>query len=615
MHFEGPALTVAGPGSGKTRVLTHRIAYLVSERGVAPHNILAVTFTNKAANEMKVRVEKLLNSVETGHAPSLHGDAINRVSTKTSSPTLGTFHSVCARIMRQSGKHIGTESNFVIFDSDDSRSLITQITKELNLDPKRSTPSAVASAISSSKSELVPPIDYLKFANTPFQEKVAKIYPLYQKKLRDQNALDFDDLINEVIRLFKEVPAVLDQYHERWQFILVDEYQDTNHAQYTLSKLLADKYKNIFAVGDMSQAIYSFRGADFRNIMNFEKDYPDCKIYYLEQNYRSTPQILKAATHLIVNNNTHIPLELRAANDVEGEPLRIYEAIDEEDEADFVIRGVQSTWLADSPSETAILYRTNAQSRALEEALVKSGIPYRLVGGTRFYERSEIKDVLAYLRLVLNPLDTVAEERAIKIGKRRFDSFKSYLSALDPVSPLSPLELIDEVLKVSKYLEKLEAAGEGENLYRIENVKELRTVAARFENLADFLENVALMESETTNKGAAFHTPLFVETGHATSLQEEHKPVTLMTLHASKGLEFDNVFLTGMEEGLFPHSRSLNSRDELEEERRLCYVGITRAKKSLTFTHTVSRFYFGARNSSIPSRFLSEIPEYLLEHL
>jgi len=426
--------------------------------------------------------------------------------------------------------------------------------------------------------------------------------------LRRQQTLDFDDLINQVIRLFREAPRVVERYQDRWQYLLVDEYQDTNRAQYVLFKLLALKYKNIFAVGDMSQAIYSFRGADFRNILNFEKDYPECKIYYLEQNYRSTPQILKAATHVIVNNNTHISLELRAAHETDGPPLRVYEALDEEDEADFIIRGLRSQGLSTlEEGRSAILYRTNAQSRALEEAMIRAGISYRLVGGTRFYERAEIRDVLAYLRLALNPLDTVAEERALKIGKRRFASFKSFLSSLNSVNSLTPLELIDKVLTATAYLEKLEGKGTEESLYRVENVKELRSVATRFDNPADFLENVALMESEISSKKAPkFYTP---QGGNQSKVEE---PVTLMTLHASKGLEFKNVYMVGMEEGLFPHSRALNSRDEVEEERRLCYVGMTRAMRNLTFTYTSQRLYFGSRTSSMPSRFLSEIPDYLL---
>ncbi|MFH1896000.1 MAG: UvrD-helicase domain-containing protein [bacterium] len=616
-HFKGPALVVAGPGSGKTRVLTRRIAYLIGECGVAPENILAVTFTNKAANEMKERVDRILSPV-TSH-----------LSSATHHPSLGTFHSTCARILRRSGKHIGIDPSFVIFDTGDSRTLIRQVTKELNIDKTGASPAAVGNAISSAKSELITPAEYQRFANTPFQEKAAQIYPVYEKKLRAQQALDFDDLINQVIRLFREVPQVLEQYQDLWQYLLVDEYQDTNRAQYVFAKLLASKYQNIFAVGDMSQAIYSFRGADFRNILKFEKDYPNTKIYYLEQNYRSTPQILKAATHLIVNNNTHIPLELRAAGADNGPPLRVYEAIDEEDEAEFVIRGLRSQGLSTlEDGKSAVLYRTNAQSRALEEALIRAGISYRLVGGTRFYERAEVKDVLAYLRLVLNPLDTVAEERALKIGKRRFEAFRLFLSSLTPLNSLTPLEMIDKVLTATTYLEKLEASGEDEDLYRVENVKELRSVAARFDNLADFLENVALMESEVSSrKGNRFYTPPVgalratpvshgARAEHALPLQEHGiEPVTLMTLHASKGLEFKNVYMVGMEEGLFPHSRALSSRDELEEERRLCYVGITRAMRNLTFTYTSNRLYFGSYTSSMPSRFLAEIPDHLLQLL
>jgi len=593
MYFNGPALIVAGPGSGKTRVLTHKIAYLINNLNMSSYNILGITFTNKAANEIK---ERTFNLVKGG----------------IKIPWLGTFHSVCSRILRRDGQLVGLSPNYVIYDSSDQKSLVRGLIKKLS-PPKKISPDAVAGAISSAKSELVSFLDYEKLAYGFFQEQVAKIYPQYQKKLEENNAVDFDDLIAKTVELFRKYPDILNKYSEIFKYILIDEYQDTNHSQYVFSKLLAKKHNQLYVVGDMSQSIYSFRGADFRNILNFKKDYPDAKIFNLAQNYRSTKIILEAATNLIKNNNTHIPLELWTRNP-SGDLISLYEANDEKEEILYVGLNIleKTTKNLFSFKDFAVLYRTNAQSRVVEEQFIKLGIPYRLVGGVRFYDRKEIKDALSFLRVLHNPKDTVSWERIINvpprgIGKKALEGFKKVNWDLDFIQnksklpifelmtakdTLSVVELLDTVLQKTGYIEYLKDGSE-ENLARLENLEELKSVAGQFLTLGDFLENVSLVES-------------------LDAISKDADAVTLMTLHSAKGLEFREVFIVGMEEGLFPHSRSLFSKEELEEERRLCYVGVTRAKEKLHLTYTRRRLYLGSSGSSVVSRFVSEIPQELL---
>lgn len=581
---EGPVLVLSGPGSGKTRIITYRIAYLI-EKGIAPENILSVTFTNKAANEMKERIHTL-----SEHAPAW----------------MGTFHSICSKILRKSGYFIGIPPNFVIYDEADSLDLIKDLLKDLGFSPKQISANAVGYYISDAKNNLIDPQEYARLAQGYFQEAVAKIYFRYQESLRKAHSLDFDDLIMEAVRLFQENKGVLEKYQNQFQYILVDEYQDTNHAQYVLSKLLAQKHHNICIVGDMSQSIYLFRGADFRNILNFERDFPETKKFHLEQNYRSTKTIISAATKVISRNRTHPVLDIWTENE-EGVPIVVYESRNEREEAEFVIRMIKNLSVKYKFSDFVVLYRTNAQSRVLEEAMLREGLPYTLVGGVRFYERREIKDILAYLRLLINKEDSVSLKRTINVPPRGIGpvalkdptNFKvlRFLKTLEGLRGegrgLSSLETIDLVVKTIGYLEYLDD-GTPEGQARVENVKELRSVASEFPQLADFLENVALVEQE-----------YFPDKANG----EKEDSVTLMTLHSAKGLEFSVVFMVGMEEGLFPHSRSLLDHQELEEERRLCYVGMTRAKHQLYFTYAQERLYFGSRSAGIISRFLADIPE------
>ena len=594
-HFEGPALVVAGPGSGKTRVLTNRVAYLIQQKHVPELNILCVTFTNKAADEIKTRVKQLLGG-------------------KISIPWSGTFHSICARILRKDGYLISIPRTFVIYDSDDQEKLIKSIVKDFGMDPKKFSPRTVLGTISSAKSELIDAQSYYGFAQGYYQRTVAKIYPEYQKRLRANDALDFDDLLVETVNLFQRVPEVLKKYQDLFRFILVDEYQDTNKVQYVLTKTLALVHKNLFVVGDMSQAIYSFRGADFRNILNFQTDYTDAKIYNLEQNYRSTQVILTAAKNVIKNNTTHIPLDLWTENDG-GEKIVSFTGASEQEEAGFVIDEILAALSAGKTyKDIAVLYRTNAQSRNIEETLIRNNIPYRIVGGQRFYARKEVKDVVAFLRVIHNPKDSVSWERIINvpprgIGQKSVEKLAennwdlSEVEArsglpiktwIDSKETLSTLELMAKILEDTKYLSWLNDGSE-ENIQRIENIKELKSVAAEFVNLEEFLENVALIESSDKPRKDSFNA------------------VTLMTVHASKGLEFPIVFIVGMEEGLFPHNQSMMDLNELEEERRLCYVAITRAMAKLFLTHAKSRLYFGSTQSNLPSRFLDEISGDLLE--
>ncbi|MFC1622085.1 ATP-dependent helicase [Patescibacteria group bacterium] len=594
-HESGPALVVAGPGSGKTRVLTHRVAYLIQEEDIPPTRILCVTFTNKAANELKQRVTKLLGG-----------------STKVS--WTGTFHSVCARILRRDGHHIGVSKDYVIYDTDDSLSVIKGIIKDFGMDVKSIKPKPVSAMISSAKSELVDPPAYSKYAHGYFQKSAAKIYIEYQKRLKKLNALDFDDLLVETVALLTQNPGILAKYQNIFSHVLVDEYQDTNKAQYVLTKLLSNTHGNLYVVGDMSQAIYSFRGADYRNILNFQKDYPEAAVYNLERNYRSTQNILNAAKNVIKNNSSHIPLDLWT-EEGEGEKVVSYTGSTDHDEAFYVVdtigRKVSEGY---EYKEVAVLYRTNAQSRNMEEHLIKNNVPYKIIGGFRFYARKEIKDIVAYLRVIHNPKDSVSWERIIntpprKIGQKSVEALKLTDWNLDAIEQksrlpikrwvekkeeLSTLELMDMVLEDTKYLDWLDDGSE-EAKYRVENIQELRSVATQFINLPDFLENVALIES--ANKAQP----------------ENYDGVTLMTVHASKGLEFPVVFVVGMEEGLFPHSQSMLEQGELEEERRLCYVAITRAMHQVFLTRANSRMYFGSLQSNMPSRFLTEIPEELIE--
>jgi DNA helicase-2/ATP-dependent DNA helicase PcrA len=598
-HLEGPALVVAGPGSGKTRVLTHRVAYLIREKKIPELNILCVTFTNKAADEIKSRVSFLLAGK----------------SEIAKLPWSGTFHSICSKILRKDGINIGIAPSYVIYDTDDSSDVIRGILKDFGIDSKRFHPKAVWETISSAKSELVTAIDYEGYAQGYYQRTVAKVYPEYQKRLRDSNALDFDDLLFETVKLFDRTPTILKKYQDQFKYILVDEYQDTNKAQYILTKQLSNSHKNIFVVGDMSQAIYSFRGADFRNILNFQKDYPDAKLYNLEQNYRSTQNILDAAKNVIKNNSTHIALDLWTENKG-GEKIVVYSGGTDREEVAFVVDEISNQIaLGKSFGDIAILYRTNAQSRAMEESLIKNNIPYRIFGGVRFYSRKEIKDIVAYLRIIHNPKDSVSWKRIVNtpprgIGQKSMEKLKNTKWDLEeiekasklPISKwignkesLSTLELMDEVLADTGYIKWLDD-GTDEALSRIENIKELKSVAALFVNLEDFLENVALIEN-TERPSDATNT----------------NSITLMTVHSAKGLEFSVVFIIGMEEGLFPHSQSMGEIQELEEERRLCYVAITRAKEKVYLTNAKSRLYFGNIQANLPSRFLSEIPNELLE--
>jgi len=594
-------LVVAGPGSGKTKVLTHRVAHLIEKYNVPETNILCVTFTNKAAGEIKQRISKMLG-----------------VSGKL--PWGGTFHSICSRILRKDGFRNKIPPSFVIYDTDDQRSLIKQIQKDFGINPKQTNPNAALTTISNAKSELINPAEYEKFAHGYFQKTVAKIYPEYQKRLRDNEALDFDDLLVETVNLFTADAAILQKYQNFFEYILVDEYQDTNKAQYVLTKLLSGAHNNLFVVGDMSQAIYSFRGADFRNILNFQKDYPAAKIYNLEQNYRSTQTILDAAKSVIKNNANHIPLDLWTKNK-SGDKITCFTGRNQKDEADFIVeRVLDATASGRQYKDMAVLYRTNAQSRNIEEHLIRASIPYRIIGGLRFYSRKEVKDIISYLRVIYNPKDSVSWARIVNvpprgIGAKSLERLKAGGWDLDEIDAktrlpfstwvgasgeMSTVELMDDVLEKTEYVDWLKKSldeGKEENLARIENIGELRSVASEFLDLAEFLENVALIESAATARG----------------LEDNADAITLMTVHASKGLEFPLVFLAGMEEGLFPHSNSLMEADGLEEERRLCYVAITRAMDQVFLTNAHSRLYFGNIQANLPSRFLKEIPVELLD--
>lgn len=571
---EGPVLILAGAGSGKTRVLTYRVAYLISEKAVPPENILIMTFTNRAAAEMIERIKKLVGSLPT-------------------QPIMGTFHSFCARILRREGKTLGLPPGFAIYDESDALDAIKEAMENLNIPTQKTVPHSVRITISGAKNELISALEYPQYARGFFQETVAKIYLEYQKILEKNHALDFDDLLLSTIKLFQTDPAILTRYQIQFRYILIDEYQDTNPAQYLISKYLANRHKNICVVGDASQSIYGFRGADFRNIVNFKKDYSNAKVFNLEQNYRSTQNILDAAHGVISKNKSHPILKLWTDKS-SGEKIEVVEVRNEVEEALFIIAHLRGEKMRLHLGGVAILYRTNAQSRNLEEQFLKAGIPYRLIGGINFYARKEIKDVLAYLRLLQNPKDSVSLKRAEKNGKGRLSKFMEfYLEFSVQLDQYKTLELLDKILQRTEYLAYLDDGTE-EGKMRVENVKELRSVGEQFPNLMDFLENVALIEAGDSPRSK-------VSDG-----------VTLMTLHNAKGLEFPVVFIVGMEEGLFPHSRAMLNISELEEERRLMYVGITRAKEKLFLVFAKQRLYFGQRSNNLVSRFLADIPEELI---
>lgn len=579
---EGPQIILAGAGSGKTRVLTYKVAYLIAEKKISPQNILMVTFTNKAAGEMKNRLKKLVP---------------NKFQ-----PWASTFHSFSAKILRKEGKYIGLSPNYVIYDEQDQLEAIKEILRIFDINSKNIHPKSVLATISQAKNELISGKMYSEFARGYFQEIVFKVYLAYEELLKKNNALDFDDLLFETVNLFKKNPSVLQKYQETFKYILVDEYQDTNHAQYTLTKLLGQRYKNVCIVGDASQSIYSWRGADFRNIVNFQNDFPKAKVFYLEQNYRSTKKILEAASKIISNNSTHPVLNLWTQNS-KGENITLYEARSETDEANFIILTINNFINNNSYTidDFAVLYRTNAQSRVIEEAFLHNSMPYTLIGGVRFYDRKEIKDVLSYLKFLYNPKDAIAYRRLEKIGKKRLEKFIEIISGIkkENVNNLNTLETMDKIIAKVNYLDLYDPKNE-EDLQRLENIKELRSVATQFNTLSEFLENVALVEQEYLPSGI-LHNP-----------SKQKSSVKLMTIHAAKGLEFKIVFLVGLEEGLFPHSQSLMDRLELEEERRLCYVAVTRAMEYLFLTYARRRLFFGSRTANMPSRFISEIPEHIL---
>ncbi len=617
--IEGPVLIVAGPGSGKTRVIAHRVAYLITVLGISPYRILAVTFTNKAAREMKERVYHLLGRTVEGL-------------------TLGTFHATCARTLRVEAQHIGLNKDFLIYDEGDQNSLLKHSIEQVGLDPKQYPPRAIGTAISAAKARLLAPQEYRQQVGSYYEEVVARVYERYQELLAENSALDFDDLIMRVVQLFRNKPEVLAKYQSRYLHVMIDEFQDTNLAQYILSKQLAGKYRNICVVGDPDQSIYSWRQANLRHILDFEKDYPDVKIVFLEQNYRSTQTILKAAEHVIAPNQQRKQKKLWTENKV-GVPITVVQTYNEQEEAHFVVNEVEKLmasghWKA---GDCAIMYRTNAQSRALEEEFVRYGLPYRLVGGTRFYERREVKDVVAYLRLTHNPRDTVSITRIINvpgrgIGQRTvaeltmwanekslsyYDALKliaqgeeqtpfsarsaqtlgNFVKMLDELiarsGELSLADLLDLVLERTGYKKFTLEGAEGEE--RWDNILELRTVAAGYkdleprEALAAFLEEVALVSD-------------------VDELDEKVDAVTLITLHQAKGLEFPVVFIVGMEEGVLPHFKSLPDPEQMEEERRLCYVGITRAKEKVYLVYTLRRSLMGSSAHNPPSRFLKDIP-------
>lgn len=571
LKTEGPIIILAGAGSGKTRVIVSRVSYLL-EKGVDDFNILCVTFTNKAANEMKERISS------------------------DNKPLITTFHSLCAKILRIEANNIGLSRKFAIYDDQDQIDTIKEAMKKLNLSIKDFKPSAVLATISQAKNQLINEIDYQNFARGHFQKTVSSIYIIYQQILKENEALDFDDLLLRTVDLFMKKPQVLEKYQTRFKYILVDEYQDTNGVQYTLTKMLADKWQNICVVGDFSQSIYSWRGADFQNLSKFKEDFKNTTTFSLSQNYRSTQKILDAASSVISKNTTHPILSLWT-NNPQGEEVTICEAKTEHGEVEFIISQLLSPTNPVRYSDAAILYRTNAQSRIIEEVFLHYGVPYTLIGGTRFYDRKEIKDVLSYLKILENSKDMVAQKRVEKLGKGRFQKFLSFREEFSTENQKT-IDILDDVLKETEYLSFYDENDENDR-QRLENIKELRSVAIEFPDLTQFLENVALVEQE--------YLP-----DYPINKFGKKEAVTLMTLHSAKGLEFPVVFMVGMEEGLFPHSRSIMDKNELEEERRLCYVGMTRAREKLFLTYARRRLIFGQKTSNILSRFIMELPENIV---
>jgi DNA helicase-2/ATP-dependent DNA helicase PcrA len=621
-YGDGPLLVLAGAGSGKTRVLTCRIAYLIKEKRVPPYRILAITFTNKAAQEMRARVEALV--------PETSRDI-----------WICTFHAACLRILRRQEEFYGRTRNFVIYDSDDQLTVVKDCLKELNIDDKKYPPRAVAGAISQAKNQLLDAVDYEKYAFDHFNRIVSRVYHLYQEKLRHNNAVDFDDLIFYTGRLLREYPQVLEYYQERFRYILVDEYQDTDHAQYILVNLLAGAHRNLFAVGDPDQGIYSWRGADINNILSFEKDYPEAALIKLEQNYRSTGQILEAANYIIRHNENRKEKRLWTAAGP-GATLVNYFSEDERAEADYIARKISRVKdVENRPYRAfAVLYRTHAQSRVIEEIFVRTGIPYTIIGGLKFYARKEIKDILAYLKLILNHRDAVGLARIINVPRRGIGqvSFNKIMSFAEK-QEITPVEALERAAEIDGLSAKIRAAGkdlglmirsfteEAENAavtdiargvieqtgYReeflAENTVESRT---RLENLDEFLSGTMDFDSAAEEKGLRSFLENIALVTDLDKYDVESDQVALMTLHSAKGLEFPVVFLTGLEEGVFPHSRSLMEPGELEEERRLCYVGVTRARERLYLTHCWKRTLFGAVRYNKASRFLEEIPPKLM---
>lgn len=609
-HVDGPILVLAGAGSGKTKILTERIGYLINEIGISPYAILAITFTNKAAKEMRDRVKKIVD----GEADKIQ---------------ISTFHSFGYKIIRENHKELGLNHNFSILDETDSVHLIKNILKDLNIDSNYYNPKTIKAQISGAKNEMIDPSGYSKFANTEFEKIVVKVYAKYNEALLKNNAVDFDDLLLMPIQLFKKYPSILEQYQERYQYLLIDEYQDTNEVQYLLSKMIASKHKNICVVGDGDQAIYSWRGANYKNILNFEEDYKNAKVVLLEENYRSTKTILKVANDVIKNNKIRKEKNLWTSN-VDGDKIKYYRALDEKDEAKYIsgeIKKLKNNGV--NYDDMAVLYRTNAQSRLLEEAMLFDSVPHKVVGAFAFYSRKEIKDLVAYLKLIYNEKDDVNLLRIINYPKRGIGTatieqlmdksnredksiyeviesgkefeFKKIIEELKEYSKRASLtELVEKTIELSKLKSEIEKEGKLEAEARMENLNEFKSITKNFEeshgfiSLEEFLMEISLVSNSEDRK-------------------EERDKVSLMTVHAAKGLEFDVVFLVGLEESIFPHSNSFDSMEGMEEERRLFYVAVTRAKKQLYLLNTSTRMIYGDRRSNPISRFIKEIDENDLE--
>lgn len=630
---EGPLLIMAGAGSGKTRVLTHRIAYLIDEKMVNPWNILAITFTNKAAREMRERAVHL--------------------SPASQDSLIATFHSMCVRILRRDGDRIGYNRNFTILDPSDQKTLMKRILKEFDLDPKKWEPKTILGAISNAKNDLLDEVAYEKTANprNPMTMLIARCYKAYQAELRKSEAMDFDDLIMQTLRLFDQNPETLAYYQGKWQYIHVDEYQDTNHAQYQLVKLLASRFENICVVGDADQSIYGWRGADMQNILDFEHDYPKAKVVLLEENYRSTKTILQAANEVIKNNVNRREKKLWTSN-ADGAKIVYYRANDERDESVYVAQRITENQRdGRNYSDCAVLYRTNAQSRTVEEALLKSNIPYTMVGGTKFYSRKEIRDLIAYLNIVANSADNISFERIVNepkrgVGAGTLEKLRDFAAqqgksladsladlALSPIggraagelydlglkldmikqslNQLSITEIVEEILAKTGYIAHLIQQNNLESQARIENIEEFKSVTQEFDKKVTEDEDNTETGLERLSR---FLNDLSLIMDTDSEEDKEAAGVTLMTLHAAKGLEFPIVFLVGLEEGIFPLSRANEDQDELEEERRLAYVGITRAEKQLYLTNANSRVLYGKSSYNRPSRFITEIDSNLLEY-